>query len=151
MVRLRRCQGPRFLPTPVDDAHVQQRRARAVPDERAKETASSVELMAPGRGWVDVHPLVIDDDGTAGQAALGGGWHEFPRSYFTWGHLGEVPVLLWPAGLDHGFDRAGVRSLWITACGSSDAEGMSGRPRPTCECQRLEEGRLRPRWCRIPI
>jgi lincosamide nucleotidyltransferase A/C/D/E len=51
-----------------------------------------VELVAPGRGWVDVHPLVIDDDGTARQAALGGGWHEFPRSYFTWGHLGEVPV-----------------------------------------------------------
>jgi lincosamide nucleotidyltransferase A/C/D/E len=51
-----------------------------------------VELVAPGRGWVDLHPLVIDDDGNARQAAQGGGWHEFPRSYFTSGHLGEVPV-----------------------------------------------------------
>jgi lincosamide nucleotidyltransferase A/C/D/E len=51
-----------------------------------------VELVAPGRGWVDLHPLVIDDDGNARQAALGVGWHEFPRSYFTWGRLGEVPV-----------------------------------------------------------
>jgi lincosamide nucleotidyltransferase A/C/D/E len=51
-----------------------------------------VELVAPGRGWVDLHPLVIDDDGNARQAALGGGWHEFPRPYFTWGHFGEVPV-----------------------------------------------------------
>jgi len=42
-----------------------------------------VELTAQGRGWVDVHPLVIDDDGNARQAALGGGWHEFPRSFLT--------------------------------------------------------------------
>jgi lincosamide nucleotidyltransferase A/C/D/E len=51
-----------------------------------------VELAAPGKGWVDVHPLVIDDDGSARQAALGGGWHEFPRSFFTTGHLGDVAV-----------------------------------------------------------
>jgi lincosamide nucleotidyltransferase A/C/D/E len=51
-----------------------------------------VELVAPGWGWVDVHPLVIDDDGNARQAALGGGWHEFPRSFFTIGHIGNVAV-----------------------------------------------------------
>jgi lincosamide nucleotidyltransferase A/C/D/E len=51
-----------------------------------------VELVAPGRGWVDVHPLVIDDDGNARQAALGGGWHEFPHSFFTIGYLGDVAV-----------------------------------------------------------
>lgn len=51
-----------------------------------------VELAAPGRGWVDVHPLVIDQQGHARQAALGGGWHEFPRSFFTVGRLGDVVV-----------------------------------------------------------
>jgi len=51
-----------------------------------------VELVAPGRGWVDVHPLVIDTHGSARQAALGGGWHDFPASYFTVGHLGDVSV-----------------------------------------------------------
>jgi lincosamide nucleotidyltransferase A/C/D/E len=39
-----------------------------------------------------VHPLVIDDSGNARQSALGGGWHEFPRSFFTTGHLGDVSV-----------------------------------------------------------
>jgi lincosamide nucleotidyltransferase A/C/D/E len=51
-----------------------------------------VELAAPGRGWVDVHPLVIDDEGNARQAALGGGWHEFPRSFFTVGRLANMSV-----------------------------------------------------------
>ncbi len=51
-----------------------------------------VELTAPGRGWVDVHPLVLDDMGNARQAALGGGWHEFPRSFFTIGHLNGMAV-----------------------------------------------------------
>lgn len=51
-----------------------------------------VELAASGRGWVDVHPLVIDEQGNARQAALGGGWHEFPRSFFTVGRIGDVSV-----------------------------------------------------------
>jgi lincosamide nucleotidyltransferase A/C/D/E len=51
-----------------------------------------VELAAPGKGWVDVHPLVIDDEGNARQAALGGGWHEFPRSFFVVGRLGDASV-----------------------------------------------------------
>jgi len=51
-----------------------------------------VELAAPGRGWVDVHPLILDDMGNARQVALGGGWHEFPRSFFTVGHLNGVVV-----------------------------------------------------------
>ena len=29
---------------------------------------------------VQLVALVIDDDGTARQSALGGGWHEFPRA-----------------------------------------------------------------------
>ncbi len=51
-----------------------------------------VELVAPGRGWVDLHPLVIDGNGNARQAALGGGWHEFPRSFFTLGRIGGSSV-----------------------------------------------------------
>ncbi len=51
-----------------------------------------VEMTAPGRGYVDLHPLVIDPDGSARQAALGGGWHEFPASYFTVGRLDGVEV-----------------------------------------------------------
>jgi len=51
-----------------------------------------VELGAQDRGWVDVHPLVLGEDGSARQAALGGGWHEFPHSFFTVGRLGDAVV-----------------------------------------------------------
>ncbi len=51
-----------------------------------------VELAGPGPGRVDLHPLVLDDDGSARQAALGDGWHEFPRTFFTTGQLGGVNV-----------------------------------------------------------
>jgi lincosamide nucleotidyltransferase A/C/D/E len=51
-----------------------------------------VELRAPGRGWVDVHPLVLDDAGNARQAAFDGGWHEWPVGSFTVGRIDDVPV-----------------------------------------------------------
>jgi lincosamide nucleotidyltransferase A/C/D/E len=51
-----------------------------------------VELTAPGRGRVDLHPLLVDEDGSARQAALGGGFHVFPRSFFVGGSLAGVPV-----------------------------------------------------------
>lgn len=51
-----------------------------------------VELVAAGRGWVDLHPLRIEDDGSARQAALGGGFHDFPGTFFTVGSLDGVPV-----------------------------------------------------------
>ena len=51
-----------------------------------------VELAAAGRGWVDLHPLLIDEDGSARQAALGGGYHFFPRSFFVTGSLDGRPV-----------------------------------------------------------
>ncbi|HET7399429.1 MAG TPA: aminoglycoside adenylyltransferase [Intrasporangium sp.] len=51
-----------------------------------------VELAAPGRGWVDVHPLTLDAQGNARQAALAGGWHELPRSFFTMGSIGALAV-----------------------------------------------------------
>jgi lincosamide nucleotidyltransferase A/C/D/E len=51
-----------------------------------------VELVAPARGWVDLHPLVLDEDGSARQAALDGSYHRFDRSWFTVGELGGRPV-----------------------------------------------------------
>jgi lincosamide nucleotidyltransferase A/C/D/E len=51
-----------------------------------------VELVAPARGRVDMHPLVLDEDGSARQAALGGGYHRFDRSWFTVGELGGRSV-----------------------------------------------------------
>ena len=51
-----------------------------------------VELNAPGRGRVDLHPLLVEEDGTARQAALDGGVHVFPRSFFVTGSLAGVPV-----------------------------------------------------------
>jgi lincosamide nucleotidyltransferase A/C/D/E len=54
-----------------------------------------VELVAPTRGRVDMHPLLLDADGGARQAALEGGYHHFDRSWFTVGELGgrRVPCL----------------------------------------------------------
>jgi lincosamide nucleotidyltransferase A/C/D/E len=51
-----------------------------------------VELHAPGRGRVDLHPLLLDEDGSARQAALDGGFHIFPRSFFVTGSLAGMPV-----------------------------------------------------------
>jgi lincosamide nucleotidyltransferase A/C/D/E len=47
-----------------------------------------IELVAPARGWVDLHPLVLDEDGSARQAALDRSYHRFDRSWFTVGELG---------------------------------------------------------------
>lgn len=51
-----------------------------------------VELVAPGHGWVDLHPLLLDEDGSARQAALDGGFHAFPSSFFTVGSIQGTPV-----------------------------------------------------------
>ena len=51
-----------------------------------------VELCAPGRGRVDLHPLLVDQDGSARQAALDGGFHVFPQSFFVTGSLAGTSV-----------------------------------------------------------
>lgn len=51
-----------------------------------------VELAATGRGWVDLHPLLVDEDGSARQAALGGGFHLLPASYFVVGSLAGLTI-----------------------------------------------------------
>lgn len=56
------------------------------------ERPTRVELGAPGRGWVDVHPLQFDPSGDARQAAPDGTFWHFPRRYFTQGRLGPLHV-----------------------------------------------------------
>src|ERR671933_382365 len=42
-----------------------------------------VELVAGSRGFVDLHPLLVDRDGSARQPGLHGEVYDFPRAYFT--------------------------------------------------------------------
>jgi lincosamide nucleotidyltransferase A/C/D/E len=51
-----------------------------------------VELRAAGRGWVDLHPLLLAPDGSARQPGLGGEVHDFPARWFTTGRLGDRTV-----------------------------------------------------------
>lgn len=51
-----------------------------------------VELVAKGRGWVDLHPLIFSADGDARQAALDGTFWHFPRRYFVRGRLDRREV-----------------------------------------------------------
>jgi lincosamide nucleotidyltransferase A/C/D/E len=46
-----------------------------------------VELVAGGRGWVDVHPLQLQADGSARQVGLDGDVYYFAPDYFTVGSL----------------------------------------------------------------
>lgn len=41
-----------------------------------------IELYHPERGYLDIHPFVLAEDGTAKQADLEGGWYEFEPDYF---------------------------------------------------------------------
>jgi lincosamide nucleotidyltransferase A/C/D/E len=51
-----------------------------------------VKLVAEGRGWVDVHPVVIDATGHGRQADVGGGHFDYPPEAFDHGALGGVYV-----------------------------------------------------------
>jgi lincosamide nucleotidyltransferase A/C/D/E len=44
-----------------------------------------VELIAPGRGWVDVHPVVFDPAGYGVQTGLDGETYRYPAVGFTTG------------------------------------------------------------------
>lgn len=54
-----------------------------------------VEVVAVGRGWVDVHPVRITADGSGVQAGLDGTQFDYPADCFTTGNLAgrEVPCL----------------------------------------------------------
>ena len=51
-----------------------------------------LELVAEGRGWVDLHPVVFDATGHGRQADLGGGQFDYPPEAFDKGALGGVRV-----------------------------------------------------------
>jgi lincosamide nucleotidyltransferase A/C/D/E len=51
-----------------------------------------VELMAAGRGRIDVHPLVLDDQGNGVQAGLHGERHPYPAAAFVTGSIQERAV-----------------------------------------------------------
>jgi lincosamide nucleotidyltransferase A/C/D/E len=51
-----------------------------------------VELVAEGRGWVDVHPVVFDATGHGREADLGGGRFDYPPEAFDQGALGGMCV-----------------------------------------------------------
>ena len=42
-----------------------------------------IELYHPELGYIDIHPLVIDTDGSAKQADPFGGWYCFERGWFS--------------------------------------------------------------------
>lgn len=42
-----------------------------------------IELYHPRLSYIDIHPLVIDGDGSARQADLEGGWYEFQADWFS--------------------------------------------------------------------
>jgi len=54
-----------------------------------------VELQRPGRGRVDLHPLVFDERGDGAQAGLDGSVFRYPRDGFVLGSVRgvEVPCL----------------------------------------------------------
>lgn len=51
-----------------------------------------VELVAPGRGWVDVHPVAFDATGHGRQASLDGETFDYPAAAFTYGTLDDLIV-----------------------------------------------------------
>lgn len=48
-----------------------------------------IELHHPQLGYIDIHPLIIAEDGSARQADLNGGWYEFEADYFTSASFGN--------------------------------------------------------------
>jgi len=56
----------------------------------ARETdwlPARVEYGAPGRGWVDVHPVVFDTEGNGRQAGLAGTHFDYPAECFVVGSV----------------------------------------------------------------
>ncbi len=44
---------------------------------------SRIELYHSELGYLDIHPLLINEDGSAKQAAPNGGWYEFEAQWFS--------------------------------------------------------------------
>lgn len=41
-----------------------------------------IELYSEKYGYLDIHPFILNEDGTSKQAALEGGWYEFDKDFF---------------------------------------------------------------------
>ena len=41
-----------------------------------------IELYSETNGYIDIHPFMLQEDGTAKQADLEGGWYEFHADFF---------------------------------------------------------------------
>lgn len=41
-----------------------------------------IELYSEKHGYLDIHPFVLNEDGTSKQADLEGGWYEFTQDFF---------------------------------------------------------------------
>lgn len=42
-----------------------------------------IELYSENYGYLDIHPFVLNEDGTSKQADLEGGWYEFDKDFFS--------------------------------------------------------------------
>ena len=42
-----------------------------------------IELYSDELGYLDIHPFVLNEDGTSKQADHEGGWYEFEKDYFS--------------------------------------------------------------------
>ncbi len=42
-----------------------------------------IELYSENYGYLDIHPFVLNKDGTSKQADLEGGWYEFDEDFFS--------------------------------------------------------------------
>ncbi|MEU1645677.1 aminoglycoside adenylyltransferase [Micromonospora zamorensis] len=83
-----------------------------------------VEVVAEGRGRVDLHPLKFDEAGHGHQASLDGGNFRWPKECFTTGTIAGRPVncisveqqLLFHSGYEpRDIDRADLALLQILA------------------------------------
>lgn len=45
---------------------------------------SRIELHHPELGYLDIHPLIINEDGSAKQADPHGGWYHFEANWFSY-------------------------------------------------------------------
>lgn len=58
-----------------------------------------MELYHPNLGYIDIHPFVLNDDGTSKQADPNGGWYVFEPDYFgTAEFTGRVIPCISPKG-----------------------------------------------------
>ena len=96
----RQTRDHRDLDLAVDAAH--EGEALAVLARRGYRVTTDwrpvrVELVAPGRGWVDVHAVTFPDDGSGHgrQPGLDGTWFDYPPEALGHGRLGgrRVPCL----------------------------------------------------------